>query len=221
MTLTGPQFEQLQQALMSAFPSRSALEQFTRIGLGKNLSEIASGGDTTEITLRLIIWAESNGQVPALVEAAQNQNNGNPKLQTFVQNFEQWVGKANAPTSLVNRQESRQRRLRVFLCHASDDKEEIRKLYQRLKTDGVQPWLDEEDLLPGQDWQAEIPKAVRRSDVVLVCLSPKATERDGYIQNEIRSALNIAEQSTDQIRLIPVKLEPVRSAAADCALAVG
>lgn len=65
-----------------------------------------------------------------------------------------------------------QRRLRVFLCHSSGDKAAVRQLYQRLVDDGFQPWLDEEDLVPGQRWQLEIPKAVRNSEVVLVCLSP-------------------------------------------------
>ncbi|MBI1877020.1 MAG: toll/interleukin-1 receptor domain-containing protein, partial [Chloroflexi bacterium] len=65
------------------------------------------------------------------------------------------------------------RPLRVFLCHAAADKPTVRDLYQRLQSEGfIQPWLDEEELLPGQDWQLEIPKAVRASDVVLVCLSP-------------------------------------------------
>jgi len=42
------------------------------------------------------------------------------------------------------------RPLRVFLCHASDDKAEVRKLSQRLQADGIDVWLDEEKLLPSQ-----------------------------------------------------------------------
>ena len=42
------------------------------------------------------------------------------------------------------------RMLRVFLCHASGDKPAVRKLYQRLCAEGVDAWLDEEKLLPGQ-----------------------------------------------------------------------
>jgi hypothetical protein len=61
-------------------------------------------------------------------------------------------------------------RLRVFLCHASDDKPAVRRLYRRLKDDGFDLWLDEEDLLPGQDWELEISRAVRRSDMIIVCL---------------------------------------------------
>ena len=50
---------------------------------------------------------------------------------------------------------------RIFLCHASDDKAQVREVYQRLQAiDGLEPWLDEEDLLPGQDWTREIPRAL-------------------------------------------------------------
>jgi hypothetical protein len=59
---------------------------------------------------------------------------------------------------------------RIFLCHAVADKPAVRQLYRRLVSDGVSPWLDEEDLLPGQEWQSEIPKAVRASAAVIVFL---------------------------------------------------
>jgi len=49
------------------------------------------------------------------------------------------------------------RKLRVFLCHSSQDKPIVRELYQRLLAEGwIDPWLDEEKLLPGQDWGMEI-----------------------------------------------------------------
>jgi len=42
------------------------------------------------------------------------------------------------------------RKLKVFLCHASQDKPVVRELYQRLLAeDWIEPWLDEEKLLPG------------------------------------------------------------------------
>ena len=98
--------------------------------------------------------------------------------------------------------------LRIFLCHSSGDKPEVRNLYQRLSSDGFDPWLDEEKLLPGQQWKVEIPKAVKTSDVVIVCLSHKAINKSGYVQKEIKFALDKAEeQPEDTISLIPLKLE--------------
>lgn len=64
-----------------------------------------------------------------------------------------------------------QRRLRVFLCHASQDKTVVPDLYQRrLAESWIDPWLDEEKLLPGEDWDLEIEKAVEASDAVIVCV---------------------------------------------------
>lgn len=100
------------------------------------------------------------------------------------------------------------RRLTVFLCHSSGDKPKIRELYKRLRNDGFAPWLDEEELVPGQDWNHEITKAVRSSHVVVVCLSTSSAAKTGYVQKEIKYALDIAdEQPEGTIFLIPLKLE--------------
>ena len=54
----------------------------------------------------------------------------------------------------------------IFLCHASEDKPRVAELHHKLKAAGYQPWLDQEDLLPGQDWWAEIEKIIRNIDNV-------------------------------------------------------
>ncbi len=97
---------------------------------------------------------------------------------------------------------------RVFLCHASSDKGRVRPLYNRLRADGFDPWLDEEDLVPGQDWARQIPRAVRAADVVLVCLSKQSVTKAGFVQREIRVALDVAEERPeDTIYIIPARLE--------------
>ena len=101
------------------------------------------------------------------------------------------------------------RRLLVFLCHASQDKLQVRKLHAWLQNKGFQPWLDEVDLLPGQDWELEIASAVRKSDVVLVCLSPAAVSKTGFFQKEIKWALDAADhQPEGKIFIIPVLFAP-------------
>ena len=62
------------------------------------------------------------------------------------------------------------RQLRVFLCHASQDKPAVRELYKRLSAENwIDPWLDEENLLPGQDFDFEIIKALRDADAIIIC----------------------------------------------------
>lgn len=101
------------------------------------------------------------------------------------------------------------RPLRVFLCHSSNDKPAVRELYQKLRTAAwIQPWLDEEELYPGQDWNFEIEKAVEAADVIIVCLSKGSTTKEGYVQREIRIALDYADYKPEgTLYVIPVRLE--------------
>lgn len=98
--------------------------------------------------------------------------------------------------------------LKVFLCHSSGDKEAVRALYKQLKTDGFTPWLDEEDLVGGQNWDAAIKKAVQNSHVVVVCLSKTSVNKTGYVQKEIKVALDAADLRPEgTIFIVPVRLE--------------
>jgi hypothetical protein len=69
------------------------------------------------------------------------------------------------------------RKLHVFLCHSSNDKPAVRKVYQRLKAEGwIDPWLDEEKLFHGQDWDLEIEKTVEVTDACpLISAIPSKT----------------------------------------------
>ena len=46
-------------------------------------------------------------------------------------------------------------RRRIFLAHTHEDKLQVQKLYFDLKARGLDPWLDEVDLMPGQIWKVE------------------------------------------------------------------
>ncbi len=82
-------------------------------------------------------------------------------------------------------------------------------MYSRLKDEGCSPWLDEEDLIAGQDWEYEIKRAVRGSHVVIACLSQDSVTKTGFVQKEIRYALGVAdEQPEGTIYIIPLRLEP-------------
>ena len=100
------------------------------------------------------------------------------------------------------------RKLRVFLCHASQDKPAVRDLYRQLAAEPwIDPWLDEEKLLPGQDWNLEIEKAVESSDAVVVCLSNNSVTKEGYVQKELRKVLSMADEKPEGvIYMLPVRL---------------
>lgn len=98
--------------------------------------------------------------------------------------------------------------LQIFLAHAKEDKPQVRKLYQKLQAAGYRPWMDEEDLLPGQNWQDEITRTLRTSDFFLACLTQHSVTKRGYVQRELREALDLcADLPEGTIYLIPLKFE--------------
>jgi len=111
------------------------------------------------------------------------------------------------------------RKLRVFLCHSSNDKQLVRVIHKKLLSEGwIDSWLDEEKLFPGQDWDREIEKAVENTDVVIVCLSNNSVSKEGYVQKELRRVLDKAEEKPEgALFIIPLRLdncEPPRRLAA-------
>ncbi len=98
--------------------------------------------------------------------------------------------------------------LRVFLLYARIDKEAVHHLYQRLVKQGANVWLDQEKILPGQDWENEIRNAIYSSDIVVACISRQFNKQGGYRHEELRIALEKANSLPDgQIFIIPARLE--------------
>lgn len=107
----------------------------------------------------------------------------------------------------LNHMPTNDRPLKVFLCHARADRNTVFTLYTQLIKDGVDAWLDKKNLLPGQNWEYEISKAVKEADVVVVCLSNNFNQ-SGYRQKEVSLALDTAmKQTPDDIFIIPARLD--------------
>ncbi len=51
----------------------------------------------------------------------------------------------------------------VFLSHNSKDKKAVRALAQQLKHRGIQVWLDEDQLIPGRNWQSLLEQGIEQS----------------------------------------------------------
>jgi hypothetical protein len=102
-----------------------------------------------------------------------------------------------------------ERRLKVFLSYAKEDKSAVHELYKQLLQRNVDPWLDEVKLLAGQKWRTEVSKAIRETDAFVACLSKVAVSKIGYVNREFKEALEVAdEQPEGKVFNIPLRLQP-------------
>ena len=100
---------------------------------------------------------------------------------------------------------------RIFICYAQEDENAARKLFSNLRAEGLNPWLDKESLLPGQNWRLAIQQAIRESSYFLALLSSRSVTKRGFVQKEIREALDVmSELPEGEIFLIPVRLDDCR-----------
>jgi hypothetical protein len=101
------------------------------------------------------------------------------------------------------------KQLRVFLLYARSDKQAVHQLYNRMVKDGVKVWVDEKNILPGQDWAYEIRKTIQNSDMVIVCLSKQFNRQGGFRHEEVKIALEKAKAlPAGGMFIIPARLEP-------------
>jgi RNA-directed DNA polymerase len=95
----------------------------------------------------------------------------------------------------------------IFISYASEDRKKVDVIYQRLENKGYAPWMDKHSLIAGKNWKRSIEKAIKDCDFFLLCLS-KNTDKDGFIQHEIRDALDMWKQKRpDSSYILPIRLE--------------
>jgi DNA-binding response OmpR family regulator len=99
-------------------------------------------------------------------------------------------------------------RAQIFLCYATPDYEQVLALHQALQAAGFLPWMDKKKIRGGEKWELAIRQAIRKSDFFVVCFSKNSVNRRGFMQREIRFALEIWEEQLEgDIYLIPARLE--------------
>lgn len=98
--------------------------------------------------------------------------------------------------------------VKVFISYAREDYEIAKKLYDDLEEAGVIPWMDDENLLPGQNWKMGISEAISESDYFIALLSNNSITKKGYVQKELLKALDVLDgYPPDQIYMIPVRID--------------
>ena len=100
---------------------------------------------------------------------------------------------------------------RVFISYARRDLARAEELYAGLVESGHCPWLDKYDLEPGAKWVESIEHEIASSRYFLALLTTHSLTKRGFVQRELRVALNILDLYPGSQRfLIPVRLEPCK-----------
>ncbi len=100
---------------------------------------------------------------------------------------------------------------KVFLCHDSRDRDQVKDIERQLHAVGIDSWRDQQDLRGGDDWDRRIERVIQKQvDYVLVLQTPQMLQRpESYLHKEIKVALERQDWFDQGERfLIPAILQP-------------
>lgn len=97
---------------------------------------------------------------------------------------------------------------RVFIGYASEDVALSKRLSRQLRAAGFRPWLDREQLVPGQNWPRAIERAIQSADFAIQCFSTHSIGRRGFFHKELRLVLESATRVPfEEVYLLPIRFE--------------
>jgi len=95
--------------------------------------------------------------------------------------------------------------MRVFISHSHRDKPFAAILNKALRDAGVEVWIDEMEILPGDNIVKKIDQGLSSSDAIIVLLSKDYVSSKWAMQElSVFTARSISEED---IRILPILLE--------------
>lgn len=109
---------------------------------------------------------------------------------------------------VLSRELARRRQARhVFIIYARDDLETARRLAGLMGGVGLSPWLDVDELVPGQVWKSEVLKALEESSVAVILVS-KSIEKSSFVREEINAAMKLLQsRDANVVPIVPVRID--------------
>ncbi|HEY1935527.1 MAG TPA: toll/interleukin-1 receptor domain-containing protein [Acetobacteraceae bacterium] len=102
---------------------------------------------------------------------------------------------------------AREHARRIFFIYAREDAAKARQLADWLRDAGFEPWLDVEQILPGQMWRRATSEALEGSAAALVLISKDFAQKE-YARLELKHALEVLQsRKEDSSPILPVRLD--------------
>ncbi len=105
---------------------------------------------------------------------------------------------------------------KVFICHASEDRQTAATLAAELKASGLTPWLDKDRIYGGAEWDELVQRALRKDVQYVVILRSKnfveKSSGESYLNREIDAAVDRSKSFPDgSVFIIPVFIDDDRT----------
>jgi hypothetical protein len=109
---------------------------------------------------------------------------------------------------LTRRLERQRKSKRIFIIYSHKDKETALGLANDLKDKGYNPWIDELEIVPGQNWSKAILQAIEQSAVAIFLCSKNTENSTGFLEKEMKFAMEVMRADRESHSpIIPIYIE--------------
>ncbi len=92
----------------------------------------------------------------------------------------------------------------VFISYSRRDSETVENIVSQLEAEGIEAWLDREDIKPGKQWRKQIVEAIDTAEAFILHLSPDSGASDNVLKE-----LNLAEEALEPF-VLPIMLKEMK-----------